>query len=274
MNKIVAKRIVSEELVKFEIKASREICDIKPGQYVIFRVEENRPRIPVTVFKVNAERETITVFVLVTDIGSQQLADMKEGNSLFGIDGPFGIPVKTENFGTVMCVGRASGILSMLPILTSLRASGNQVISVLSAQSAEGIILESEIRAASGEVLILTEDGSLGEKGPICHATRKMRTDNAINQVFAFGSAKMIKESYSLTRRYNIPMQAVLYSGITDESGLNSIFRVSLCSDGKSLCVDGVNFNAYYNSFEEMIQRFGSKAAKVNPCAEVFQEAI
>ncbi|MDO9613067.1 MAG: hypothetical protein Q7J86_00905, partial [Bacteroidota bacterium] len=183
------------------------------------------------------------------------------------------IPVKTENFETVLCIASGLGIVSMLPVLNSLRASGNKIIAVLSANSKEGILLETEIRAASDEVLILTEDGSLGEKGSICHALRKIQTDSAINQVFAFGSAKMIKESYSLTRRHNIPMQAVLYSGIADESGLNSIFRVIVCTDGKTLCVDGVNFNAYYNSFEEMIQRFGSKSGEENQSVEALQEA-
>lgn len=273
MNKIVAKRIVSENLVKFEIKASREISGIIPGQYVIFRLAENGPRIPVTVSKVNIERETITVFVMVTDNGTEQLAGMYEGNSLFAIDGPFGIPVATGNFGTVLCVGRGLGIVAMLPILGSLRTSGNRVIAVLSAQTKEGILLESEIRAISDEVIVLTEDGSWGEKGLICHAARTLQAESTINQVFAFGSAKLIKETNSLTRKYNVPMQAVLFSGKTDEGGLNSIFRVSICSDGKSLCVDGVSFNAYFNSYEELIQRFGSKAGEENQSAEVFQEA-
>ena len=273
MNKIVAKRIVSENLVKFEIKASSKISEIKPGQYVILRIEESGSRIPVTVSKVNIERETITVFVLVTDNGTEQLAGMYEGTSLFSIDGPFGIPVATGNFGTVLCVGRGLGIVAMLPILSSLRTSGNRVIAVLSAQTKEGILLENEIRAISNEVIILTEDGSWGEKGLICHAARALQAESTINQVFAFGSAKLIKETNSLTRKYNVPMQAVLFSGKANEGGLNSIFRVSICSDGKSLCVDGVSFNAYFNGYEELIQRFGSKSGEENHCVEVLQEA-
>ncbi len=273
MSKIVAKRSVSESVVKFEIKASGAIKEIKPGQYVILRIEESGLRIPVTVSKVNTERETITVFVYATDVGTQKLANMNEGNSLFCIDGPFGIPVETGNFGTVLCVGRGLGIIAMLPILSSLRTSGNRVIAVLPAPSKEGILLENEIRAISDEVIILTEDGSWGEKGLICHAARALNAESKINQVFAFGSAKTIKETNSLTRKYNVPMQAVLFSGKTDEGGLNSIFRVSICSDGKSLCVDGVNFNAYLNGYEELIQRFGSNAGQENHCAEVLQEA-
>jgi NAD(P)H-flavin reductase len=273
MNKIVAKRIVSENLVKFEIKTSREINEIKPGQYVILRIEESGPRIPVTVSKVNAERETITVFALVTDNGTEQLAGMYEGTSLFSIVGPFGIPVATGNFGTVLCVGRGLGIVAMLPVLSSLRTSGNRVIAVLSAQTKEGILLENEIRAISDEVLVLTEDGSYGEKGSICHAARALQAEITINQVFAFGSAKLIKETNSLTRKYNVPMQAVLFSGKNDEGGLNSIFRVSICSDGKSLCVDGVSFNAYFNGYEELIQRFGGNSGRKNAFIEVLHEA-
>ncbi len=273
MNKIVAKKIISENLVKCEIKTSGEISEIKPGQYVILRIEESGPRIPVTVLKVNAERETITVLVYAKDVCTQKLAEMKEGNSLFRIEGPYGIPVVTGNFGTVLCVGRGLGIVAMLPVLSSLRTSGNRVIAVLSAHSKEGILLENEIRAVSDEVIILTEDGSWGEKGLICHAAHALQTESAINQVFAFGSAKTIKETNSLTRKYSVPMQAVLFSGKTDEGGLNSIFRVSICSDGKSLCVDGVSFNAYFNSYEELIQRFGSKVGEGNQRAAVFQEA-
>lgn len=273
MNKIVAKRNGSENLLKLEIKASGAIRAIKPGQYVIIRVDENGPRIPLSILKVNNERETITVLVHVTNSGSQQLAAINVGNSLFGIDGPFGIPVKTENFGTVLCVGRGLGIVSMLPVLGSLRASGNRVIAVLSAQTKEDILLENEIRAISDEVIVLTEDGSWGEKGLICHAALTLKAESTINQVFAFGSAKLIKETNSLTRKYNVPMQAVLFSGKKDEGGLNSIFRVSICPNGKSLCVDGVSFNAYFNGYEELIQRFGSKSGEENQSAEVFQEA-
>lgn len=273
MNKIVAKRNISENLVKFEINASGTIRAIKPGQYVIFRIDENGPRIPLPILKVNNEREIITVLVHATDSGSRQLAAMNEGNSLFGIDGPFGIPVVHEDFGTVLCVGRGLGIVAMLPVLSSLRTSGNRVITVLSAQTKGGILLENEIHAISDEVIVLTEDGSWGEKGLICHAARALQAESTINQVFAFGSAKTIKETNSLTRKYNVPMQAVLFSGKTDESGLNSIFRVSICSDGKSLCVDGVNFNAYFNGYEELIQRFGSKAGREDHCAEVLHEA-
>lgn len=273
MNKIISKKYISESLVKFEIQSPISAKAIKPGQYLIFRVEESGPRIPLTVLKVNAEKETILVYVPITDVNTRQFADLIAGSIIFGIDGPFGIPVKTEYFGTVLCVSRGLGMVPLLPILTSLRASGNRVITVLSAQSKDGIMLEPEIRDASDDVIVLTEDGGCGNKGSLCQEMRKILTYSKINQVFAIGSAKTIKDTCSLTRKYNIATQAILYTGKADEGGLNGIFRVSICCAGKSVCVDGANFNAYYNDFDEMVRRFESNSSKENQSAEVLLEA-
>ena len=272
MNKIIAKKYVSENLVKFEIKTSIAAKAINPGQYLIFRIEKTGTRIPLTVSKTNSEKETITVYIHVTDINTKQLADLNVGNKLFEIDGPFGHPIKIENFGTVLCVGRGLGVAPLLPIITSLKAAGNRVVTMLSAQTKEGIVLEPEIRAVSDDVLILTEDGSWGDKGTIISEMRKMLTYTTIKQVFAIGSAKTIKESCSLTRKYNIPTQAILYSGNTTEGRLKGIFRVSICCAGKSVCIDGENFNAYYNDFEEMAKRFNSNDLEENHCLEVMHE--
>lgn len=274
MNKIIAKKYVSENLVKLEIKTSIATSEIKTGQYLIFRIEETGPRIPLSVSKMDSEKETITVFVHITDVCTRKLANLNVGSPLFGIDGPFGYPMKMENFGTVLCVCRGLGIVPILPVLTSLRASGNRVVTIMSAQSREGIILEPEIRAVSDDVLVLTEDGSWGDKGTICQEMRKMLTYSNIKHVFVIGSAKTIKESCSLTRKYNIPTQAILYSGKADESGLNGVFRISVCCSGKSVCVDGDNFNAYYNDFEELVKRFDCSDVEENQCMTVSHEEI
>jgi glutamate synthase (NADPH/NADH) small chain len=272
MNKIIAKKYVSENLVKLEIKTSIAASEIKPGQYLIFRIEETGPRIPLSTSKTDIEKETLTVFVPITDISTRKLANLNVGSQLFGIDGPFGYPMKMENFGTVLCVCRGLGIAPILPALTSLRASGNRVVTIMSAQTKEGIILEPEIRAVSDDVLVLTEDGSWGDKGTICQEMRKILTYSNIKHVFVTGSAQTIKESCSLTRKYNIPTQAILYSGKPDESGLNGVFRVSICCNGKSVCVDGDNFNAYYNDFEELVKRFGYSEVAENQSIVVSHE--
>lgn len=272
MNKIIAKKYITDNLVKFEIKSPVAASETKPGQYVIIRVEEDSARIPLTVSKTDSEKGTIVVFVHVNDDCTHQLANMNVGNDLFKIDGPFGYPIKIENYGAVLCVCSGLGIVPLLPVLTALRAAGNQIVTIISSPSKDGIVLESEIRAISNDVLVLTEDGSWGDKGTICQEMRKMLTYSNVKQVIVMGPAKTIKESCSLTRKHNISTQAILYSGNAGESGLNGIFRVSICCSGKSVCVDGANFNAYYNDFEEMAKRFDGNGRAENPCFEVLRE--
>jgi len=257
MNKIIAKKGISEDLVKFEISTPIAVNEIKPGQYIILTVEKNGMGIPVAVLKTNSEKETITLIISATDAFTRQLTEQNTGSEIFGIDGPFGYPAQIENFGTVLCIGHGSGIVPLLPVLTSLHATGNQIITVLSAQTKEGIILENEIKAISDEVITITDDGSYGEKNSVCQIVGQTLRTNKINQVFVVGSAITVKETCSLTIKYDIPIQAILYLNKPDKNTGHGIFKVSICGSAKAVCVDGFNFNAYYPNFEEMIKRFG-----------------
>jgi NAD(P)H-flavin reductase len=197
--------------------------------------------------------------VHATDAGTIQLASLNVGSTIFEIKGPFGHPLNIENFGRVLCIGRGSAILLLLPVLHALKVAGNHVVTVLLAPTQEGLILQNGINAVSDELILLTDDGTIGENEPFCHLAGKILRSNRFNQVLAIGPAKTIKEIYSLSKKYNIPTQAVLYVGKTVESKLNGIFKVSICSTAKSVCIDGFNFNAYYPNFEEMAKRFGNE---------------
>jgi NAD(P)H-flavin reductase len=187
------------------------------------------------------------------------LTDLIVGSTLFGIEGPFGYPALIENFGTVLCVGRGSGIIALLPVLNSLRVAGNRILTILSARSKDEILLQDEIKAISDEVITITDEGSCGEKISICQAVGQVVRNNRISQVFVIGTAKTIKETCSHATKNNIRVQAILHIGRTVEHGAHGIFRVSSCGSGRSVCVDGFSFNAYYLNFEEMIKRFGSE---------------
>jgi len=259
MNKIIGKRAVSEGFVRFEIKSSIAEKAIMSGQYIVLRNESGSAEIILSVLKSDKERGTIVLAVQVTNDSTRQLADLNVGNEIYEIDGPFGKPLKIENFGTVLCIGHGQGIVFSYPVLASLRAAGNRVLTVLSAQTKDRIVFETEIRAISDEVIILTDDGSYGEKDPFCHVVGKVIRNNRFDQVYTIGCAKTVKETFSLTQKYNIPTQAILHLGKTGKNRLSGIFNVNICGSAKSVCVDGLNFNAYYPNFEEMAKRFGNE---------------
>ena len=261
MNRIIARKIVSENIVQFEISTSIPVNGILPGQYIILRMDQNETGFALPVIRTNVEKETITLMVSVTDDLTAQLASLRTGSTHFELKGPFGYGAHIENFGTVLCIGRGSGILLLLPVLKALRAAGNQVIAILSASSKEGIFLQNEISAVSDEVITITDDGTCGEKGSICQVAGQALKNNRIQHVFVIGSAKTIKQTCSLTTKYNIQTQAVLYMGNPIKNGSHGIFRVSNCGNVRSVCVDGYNFNGWYPNFDEMIKRF----AEVDP---------
>jgi NAD(P)H-flavin reductase len=198
--------------------------------------------------------------VQVTNDSTEKLASLDVGNEIFSIDGPHGKQVRIENLGKVLCISRGLGVLFLYPILASLRASGNRIVSVLSAQTKDRIIFETEIRAISDEVIILTDDGSYGEKDPFCHVVGKVLRNNRFDQVYTVGCAKTVKETFALTQKYNTPTQAILHLGKSGENRLTGIFNVNICGSAKSVCVDGLNFNAYYQNLEEMARRFGNES--------------
>ena len=259
MNKIIGKRTVSEGFVKFEIKSSIADKVIMPGQYILIKTEESSAEIIQPVLKSDKERGTITLAVQVSNDSTRQLANLNVGNEIYEIDGLYGKPLKIENFGTVLCIGRGQGIVFSYPVLISLRAAGNRIVTVLSAQTQNRIVFEAEIRSISDEVIILTDDGSYGENDPFCHVIGKVIRNNRFDQVYTIGCAKTVKETFLLAQKQNIPTQAILYLGKSGEHKLSGIFSVNVCGSAKSVCVDGLNFNAYYTNFEEMARRFGTE---------------
>jgi len=257
MNKIIAKKSLSEDLVKFEIRTSIAANEIKPGRYILLIVEKDEPGIPVPVIKTNPEKETVSVLVTLSDKYSQRLAELNPGSEIFAVTGPFGYPTIVENFGTVLCVSRGPGIIMLLPILASLHAAGNRIITILSAQTQEGILLQNEINAVSGEVIAITDNESSGKKGSLCQALTQTLRTNKIDQVFVIGSATTIKNTCVHAIKYNVPIQAILYINKTAQKTGHGIYKVSVSGTSRAVCVDGYDFNAWYPNLEEMIKRFG-----------------
>lgn len=274
MNKIIAKKYVSADLVKFEIRTSFHPREIKPGQYILLETGTNETGFPLPVLNSNPEQETITVLVYAADEATRRLAELKTGSELFELDGPFGHPAQTGNFGTVLCVGRGPGIVPLLPVIQALSAAGNRIVTILSAQTMEGLLLENEVRALSAEVITCTDDGSCGLKGPVCHAMGKALKSNRFDQVVAMGSAKTIKEICSITILNAIPVQAFLHLQRTEGIKGHCSFKVSICGNTKAVCVDGFNFNAYYPGFEEMVKRFGAKEETAFPMNAAYRAGV
>lgn len=169
--------------------------------------------------------------------------------------GPLGKATHIENFGTVLCAGGGVGVAPMLPIIEGMKKAGNKVISVLAARTKELIILEEQVREFSDEVIIMTDDGSYGEKGLITNGVENVIQREKVDLCVTIGPAIMMKFVSELTKKYNVPTIASLNTIMVDGTGMCGACRVTVGGKTRFVCVDGPEFDAHQVDFDEMLMR-------------------
>jgi len=258
MNKIVSKEQFSEKVFKFVVEAPLIAKSRRPGNFVIFRIGEKGERVPLTIAEADTEKGTITLVVQRMGVSTHKLCELNEGDYITDVVGPLGQPTHIENFGTVVCAGGGVGIAPMLPIAQALKAAGNRVISVLAGRSKELIILEEEMRKASDEVIIMTDDGSYGTKGLVTQGIESVIQREKVDKCFAIGPAIMMKFVCLLTKKYEISTDVSLNTIMVDGTGMCGACRVTIDGQTKFVCVDGPEFDGHKVDFDEMMKRMGA----------------
>ncbi len=259
MNKIVLKKQFSEKVYLFEIEAPLIAKSRKAGNFIIVRVGENGERVPLTIADADIERGTITIVVQKVGLSSTKLCSLNEGDYITDVVGPLGNPTHIENFGTVVCAGGGVGVAPMLPIIRALKAAGNRVLSVIAGRSKDLVILEDEVRQSSDELIIMTDDGSYGEKGVVTVGIEKfINQEEHVDKVFAIGPPIMMKFSCLMAQKYNIPVEVSLNTIMVDGTGMCGACRLSIGGKTKFVCIDGPEFDGALVDWDEMFKRMGT----------------
>lgn len=258
MNKIISKEYFSEKVVKLVIEAPLIAKSRKAGHFVIVRVGEKGERMPLTIAEADVAKGTITLVVQEVGLSSTRLCALNEGEYITDVVGPLGKATEIENFGTVVCAGGGVGVAPMLPIVQALKAAGNRVITVLAGRSKELIILEEEMRACSDEVIIMTDDGSYGQKGLVTQGVESVILREKVNKCFSIGPAIMMKFVCLLTKKYEIPTEVSLNTIMVDGTGMCGACRITVGGKTKFVCVDGPEFDGHQVDFDEMLKRMGA----------------
>ncbi|MBQ2001729.1 MAG: bifunctional dihydroorotate dehydrogenase B NAD binding subunit/NADPH-dependent glutamate synthase, partial [Bacteroidaceae bacterium] len=226
--------------------------------FVIVRIGEKGERMPLTIADSDIEKGTITLVVQKVGLSSTKLCMLNEGDYITDVVGPLGQATHIENFGTVVCAGGGVGVAPMLPIIKALKAAGNRVISVLAGRSKELIILEDEVRKSSDEVIIMTDDGSYGQKGVVTVGIEQVIQREKVDKCFAIGPAIMMKFCCLLTKKYEVPTDVSLNTIMVDGTGMCGACRITVGGKTRFVCVDGPEFDGHQVDFDEMFKRMGA----------------
>ena len=263
MFKIVRREeIAGGTVILNEIEAPLIARKTKPGQFVILKAYEEGERVPLTMANVDPEKGTITIIYMVVGKSTEIFKELKVGDNFQDVIGPLGKPTHIEKVGKVICVGGGTGIAVLHPITRGLKEVGNDVTCIIGARNKDLLIMEEEMRAASHELKICTDDGSYGHHGFVTEILEKLLHGGDIKLVVAIGPVPMMKAVSNITKEFNVTTLVSLNPIMVDGTGMCGCCRVTVGGTTQFACVDGPEFDAHQVDFDELILRLRSYEAE------------
>ncbi|MEW6368144.1 MAG: sulfide/dihydroorotate dehydrogenase-like FAD/NAD-binding protein [Acidobacteriota bacterium] len=271
MYEIIEKAVLAPKVGKFVVRAPDVARSRKAGQFVIVRPRDDSERIPLTI--ADGDAETITLVVQEVGKTTAVMMDMRAGESMADVCGPLGRPTHVEKLGTVVVIGGGIGIAPAHPIAQAMKAAGNTVIAIIGARGKDLLIMEDEMRRASDEITVMTDDGSYGTKGFVTHALQSLiDAGRQISLVVAIGPAIMMKMVTKVTRPADIPTLVSLNTIMIDGTGMCGGCRVSVDGGTRFVCVDGPEFDGFKVDFDLMMRRQAMYVAQERLAYDTYQK--
>jgi len=250
------RELTKADMIKIVIEAPAIARKVRPGQFVVLRVNETGERTPLTVSSKDEIHGTITIIFQVVGKTTALLASLKVGDAIKDLVGPLGCGERFEKVGTVVGIGGGSGIAVLYHVMQGYAEAGNTLIGIIGAREKSLLILEEEMAALCQRLLVTTDDGSYGMHGLVTDALAKLVEEQVhIDQVFAVGPLIMMRAVCEMTKLYEIPTLVSLNPIMVDATGMCGACRVSVGGETKFACVDGPHFDGHKVDFDELIQR-------------------
>ena len=256
MFKIVRKKELNKTVILMEILAPRVAKKAEPGQFIILRVSDDGERIPLTIADFDCEKGTVTIIFQIVGATTFALSQKNEGDSICDFVGPLGKATETEGLKKVAVVGGGVGCAISYPVAKKLFGQGCEVHSIVGFRNKDLMILEDEFRNVSNKFIVMSDDGSVGEKGLVTDALRKLiESGEKYDEVIAIGPLVMMKFVSLLTKEYGIKTDVSMNPVMIDGTGMCGGCRLSVGGKMKFACVDGPEFDGHEVDFDEAIER-------------------
>lgn len=256
MYEILEKTALNPTVIKMVVSAPLIAKKAEPGQFIILRAKDTSERIPLTIADFDREKGSITIIFQLVGFSTMELDTLNVGDSICDFVGPLGTQSHVEGLKKVCVVGGGVGCAIAYPIAKKLHQQGATVHSVVGFRSKELVILESEFKAVSDELSIMTDDGSYGEKGLVTNALEKLITDgNKYDEVIAIGPLIMMKFVCQTTKKYGVKTIVSMNPIMIDGTGMCGGCRLTVGGQTKFACVDGPDFDGHEVDFDEAMKR-------------------
>ncbi len=256
MYRIVKRQELNPTVTLLAIEAPRVAKKARPGQFIILRADEEGERIPLTIADTDKERGTVTIIFQIVGGTTEKLNHKKEGDTLADFCGPLGRATETAGLKKVAVVGGGVGSAIAYPVAKALHEAGAEVHTVVGFRTKALVILEQEFRAASDRFILMSDDGSAGERGLVTDALKRLiESGEAYDEVITIGPLAMMKFVSLLTKEYGIKTVASMNPVMIDGTGMCGCCRLTVGGEVRFACVDGPDFDAHLIDFDEAMAR-------------------
>ncbi len=256
MKKIIRKTEVASGVCEYQVEAPLIAESHQAGQFVVLRLHEKGERFPLTIAKSDTDRGSITLVVQSAGKSTMELNnDFSEGDEIRDLAGPLGNPSEIETYGDVAVIGGGVGIALIYPVARALSEAGNRVISIIGAQSKDKLFYQDKIGEISDELVVTTDDGSVGKEGFTSEAFRELLERTRIDKSWAIGPVPMMRACDRVAEEGGTELVVSLNTIMVDGTGMCGGCRVEVDGEAKFACVDGPEFVAESVDFELLSQR-------------------
>lgn len=256
MYKILKKEALNPTVMRMVIEAPFVAKKALAGQFIILRVDENGERIPLTIADYDREAGIITIIFQIVGATTTLLSKKEEGECLADFVGPLGNPSKTEGYKKVAVIGGGVGCAIAYPVAKALHENGAEVHSIVGFRNKDLVILEDDFKDVSDKYVLMTDDGTAGEKGLVTNALENLINEgNDYDLVMAIGPLVMMKFVCKLTEKYNIKTVVSMNPIMIDGTGMCGGCRLRVGGETKFACVDGPEFDGHLVDFDAAIER-------------------
>ena len=253
---IIKRRELNPTVTELWIHAPLIAKKAKAGQFIIVRAKEDSERIPLTIAGFDREAGTVSIIFQVVGAGTMQLNSLKEGEAVHDFVGPLGKATEIEGLKNVCVVGGGVGCAIALPVAQALHEQGTKVTGIVGFRNRDLVILEDEFRACCDEFIIMTDDGSYGEKGVVTAPLEKKIVEGAnFDEVITIGPLIMMKFVVKTTKPHNVKTVVSMNPIMVDGTGMCGGCRLTVGGETKFACVDGPDFDGDLVDFDEAMAR-------------------
>lgn len=256
MFKIVQKRELNPTVTEMVLHAPLIAKKAQAGQFVIVRANEDSERIPLTIAGYDREQGTVSIIFQVVGAGTMELNALQEGECLHDFVGPLGKATEIEGLKNVCVVGGGVGCAIALPVARALKAQGTHVTGIVGFRNKDLVILEDEFRECCDELILVTDDGSYGEKGVVTGPLEeKIKAGADFDEVITIGPLIMMKFVVKTTKPYGVKTIVSMNPIMVDGTGMCGGCRLTVGGQTKFACVDGPDFDGFEVDFDEAMHR-------------------